>query len=94
MNRKTWQTILNGDLYELKSDDSELKPDVISVSPSTQAGAQAAEVNNTEKEVKPFVKPGSNALDLATALPAPPKGFHFHKLNPENTEVTCDAFGM
>jgi hypothetical protein len=94
VNRKTWQTILNGDLYELKSDDSELKPDVTSVSPSTQTGVQAAEVNNTEKEVKPFVKPGNNAFDLATALPAPPKGFHFHKLNPENTEVTCDAFGM
>lgn len=88
-SRKTWQTVLNGDVFELRSDDSESKPNVTNASAGTQAGAKTADL----LEVKPFVKPVGNTLDTATSLPAAPNGFYFHKLNPENTEVTCDAFG-
>lgn len=93
VNRKTWQTVLNGDVFELRSDDSESKPIVANGSSSTQAALKTGDHLAPPKEVKPLVKPDVNTLDTATSLPTPPQGFYFHKLNPENTEVTCDAFG-
>lgn len=80
-----------GDLYELKSDESDSKP-VVGNGTAGPANTKAVDPKIIQKEVKPFVKP-KNAFDLTTTLPAPPNGFYFHKLNTENTEVNCDAFG-
>lgn len=91
-HRKTWQTVLTGDLYELRPDDAEQKPDATGVKTNGSVAPKAGTSKDSFKDVKPF-RNAVQGLDVATSLPSPPVGYHFHKLNPEDTEVTCDAFG-
>lgn len=80
--RKTWQTILRGDLYELEAHADD-KPAVL---------GDGVDKNGTAAkgipEVKPFAKP-----DALSSMPTPPNGYRFRKLNSDETEVTCDVFG-
>lgn len=80
--RKTWQTLLRGDLYELEADEDN-KPAVSEDGISSNGTA-----NKKAPEVKPFAKP-----DALSSMPVAPNGYHFRKLNSDETEVTCDVFG-
>jgi hypothetical protein len=90
-DRQTWQTVLTGDLYELRPDEVEEKPNA-SKAKRNGLEASATMSNDTSQDVKP-VRSVAQGLDVARSLPSPPIGYHFHKLNPDDTEVTCDAFG-
>ncbi|KAJ9106292.1 hypothetical protein QFC21_001437 [Naganishia friedmannii] len=81
--RKTWQTLLRGDLYELEANEDN-KPAV-----SEDGIGENGTATKKQPEVKPFVKP-----DALSSMPVPPNGYHFRKLNSDETEVTCDVFGQ
>ncbi|KAJ9109863.1 hypothetical protein QFC19_001842 [Naganishia cerealis] len=84
--RKTWETLVRGDLYELEADkENETKPlasgdGIIKNGTAAKKGREAA---------KPLAKP-----DALSTMPSPPPGYHFRKLNPDDTEVTCDIFDI